>query len=63
MDAAKADDLFGAIVHKTDKTVVRAKKVGQALRIYTHKIDSEGVEQWPAGYLLGVNCLIVDEDK
>jgi hypothetical protein len=54
MTQSEADSRFGEIVHNTNSFVVRVKREGPAITVYTHRVEN-GAEVLPRGYLMGAN--------
>lgn len=55
--AEKADEAIGAIIHKSDKFVIRMKEDDKGLHVYAHRIGENGNESVPLAYMLGYNAL------
>jgi hypothetical protein len=56
--AKEIEDAFGSIIHQDFQVVVRAKYSEPGFFcLYVHRINENGNEETPRGYLLGTNYL------
>lgn len=57
----KLDEAFGLICYQTDHYVIRAKPVGEEVKLYVH-LKACGREILASSYVLGYNYLFTEAD-